>query len=136
MINAISTLRTHLAADSPLGALVSSRIYSPDLPATYDFSVGGRSDALTFKAVGGDHEDPTPVVHVSFEFKGWALSAVRAHEIFMRVFDALHGIQNVTVGGVDIMHARIESGPVQIEDPDVENLHICQGSAGVTFRNP
>lgn len=99
MIDIEATLRSKLAADSTLAAVVADRIYAAErLPAGYKPSLGG---AVLFKVMGGN-ADFGPTLRPTVQVRSYGLTEAVAREVDRAVFDALHELHNGNVLMVEI----------------------------------
>ena len=121
MIDTNLVLRTYLLADVPLDTLVSGEIYCPRapenalLPNVTFFTRGGRSSPYI-------PDLPNP----SAQIDCWADSSVDAREVYRAVYDALQGIQNVSVaGGYVILSAIEEVHGQDLVDTDIPGRFRC-----------
>ena len=120
-------IRDYLITQTTLTDLIGGatpRIYCPRLPgntilpAVSYFTRGGSSD-LHIK----------PILSPSIQFNCWALdydgapsdASVRAREVYRALYDALQGIQMVTVGAYTILSAREEVQGQDLVDADIPN---------------
>ena len=120
MLDTNAVIRTHLAADPGLIALVGTRIYCPRLPEKATLP------ALGFFVRGGTSNPHIPVIpSPSVQFDCWADDAIEARQIYRALYDALQGIQNVkvTIGATDyyIMSAVEEVQGQDLQDQDIPN---------------
>ncbi len=127
MIDIDAIVLAYLLTDSALNAIVSERIYCPDLIE------GAELPALGFFSRGGPPGNPhiPPIVMASVQFDCWAkgkdTGPVVARQIYRALFDALQGIENVEVvtGGetYHILSAREEVPGQDIVDPDTPDRY-------------
>jgi hypothetical protein len=113
-------VREYLSLDAGLTALVGQRIYCPrlpqnaTLPAVGFFTRGGTSNPYI-------PDMPSP----SKQFDCWADNLIDAREVYRALYDALQGIQNVsvTVGGSTyyILSAEEEVQGQDIIDNEIPN---------------
>ena len=114
LLDTNSVLRTYLAADTGIAALVSTRIYCPrapenaSLPNITFFTRGGRSTPYI-------PDLPSPSVQIDC----WADDPIEAREIYRALYDALQGIQNVDVGTNVILSAIEEVQGQDLVDTDI-----------------
>ncbi len=126
-------IRNYLITSStlvdPLIALVGERIYCPRLPERVDLADG---PAIGYFTRGGLSTPYIPgMPEPSVQFDCWATDAEVggvvtkgfgiAREVYRALYDALQGIQNVTVGAYKIMSAIEEvqgQDLVDVEIPD------------------
>ena len=107
-------LREYLLTQTDLTDLVVQRIYCPrapenaDLPNITFFTRGGRSTPYI-------PDLPSP----SIQFDCWADDSIKAREIYRALYDALQGIQNVTVDSNTIMSAIEEVHGQDLVDTDI-----------------
>lgn len=111
-------IRTYLTTAStladPLIELVGDDIFCPrapenaDLPNVTFFTRGGRSTPYI-------PDLPSP----SVQFDCWADDPIDARIIYRVLYDALQGIQNVTVGGNTILSAIEEVQGQDLVDTDI-----------------
>ncbi len=113
-VNAI--IRTYLLTDIALAALVAQRIYCPRLPENTTLP------AIGFFTRGGDSNPYIPgIVTPSVQFDCWASNLIDAREVYGALYDALQGIQNVTVGSYKILSAIEEVQGQDLVDELVPN---------------
>ena len=87
-----SIIRAYLAADTGLTALVGARIYCPRLPENATLP------AVGFFTRGGISTPYIPdYANPSVQFDCWADDPIEARSIYLALYDALQGIQNVAV---------------------------------------
>jgi hypothetical protein len=107
-------LRTYLLTQDDLTALVGQRIYCPrapenaTLPNITFFTRGGRSTPYI-------PDLPSPSVQIDC----WADDPIEARELYRTLYDALQGIQNVTVGSNVILSAIEEVQGQDLVDTDI-----------------
>lgn len=113
-VNAI--IRTYLAANAGLIALVGTRIYCPRLPENATLP------ALGFFSRGGTSTPYIPgIVSPSVQFDCWADNPIDARELYRALYDSLQGIQNVTVGAYKILSAIEEVQGQDLVDTEIPN---------------
>lgn len=117
-VNAI--INTYLTTSStkvdPLIALVSDRIYCPRLPENATLP------AISYFVRGGLSTPYIPgIVNPSVQFDCWADDPIEARNIYRKLYDALQGIQNITVGSYQIMSAIEEVQGQDLVDELVPN---------------
>jgi len=115
-----SIIRTYLTtaspATNPLIALVGSQIYCPRLPENATLP------AIGFFTRGGTSTPYIPgIPEPSVQFDCWADNPIDAREVYGVLYDALQGIQNVTVGSYQIMSAIEEVQGQDLVDVEVPN---------------
>lgn len=122
-------IRTYLTTSStlvdPLITLVGERIYCPRLPEKIDLADG---PAIGFFVRGGVSTPYIPgMVIPSVQFDCWAMDvdgstsgSIKAREVYRALYDALQGIQNVTVGSYQIMSAIEEVQGQDLVDNDIQ----------------
>ena len=107
-------LRTYLLTQTGLTGLVSTRIYCPrapenaTLPNVTFFTRGGTSTPYI-------PDLPSPSVQIDC----WADDSIEARRIYRALYDALQGIQNVTVGSNKILSAIEEVQGQDLVDTDI-----------------
>ena len=107
-------LRTYLLTQDDLTDLVDERIYCPrapenaDLPNITFFTRGGRSTPYIPYL-------PSPSVQIDC----WADDPIEAREIYRALYDALQGIQNVSVGTHTILSAIEEVQGQDLVDTEI-----------------
>lgn len=85
-------IRTYLLTQTELTGIVSSRIHCPRLPEKETLP------ALSFFTRGGLSDPYIPgLVSPSVQFDCWADSPIAARRVYSALFEALQGIQNVSV---------------------------------------
>lgn len=117
-VNAIinTYLTTSSAKVDPLIALVSDRIYCPRLPEKATLP------AVSYFVRGGLSTPYIPgIVNPSFQFDCWAANPIDAKEVYRKLYDALQGIQNITVGAYQIMSAIEEVQGQDLVDVEIPN---------------
>ncbi len=91
-------INTHLQADTALVALVSIRIYCPRIPEK------GTLPAVSYFVRGGLSTPYIPgIVNPSIQFDCWADSMMDARRVYRALYDALQGIQNISVASPDVV---------------------------------
>jgi hypothetical protein len=98
LIDSNAVIRSYLAANTGLIALVGARIYSPRLPENCTLP------ALGFFTRGGvNNPHIEPLLLPSKQFDCWGSSPIIARQVYRALYDALQGIQNikVTIAGTD-----------------------------------
>lgn len=123
-------IRTYLTTSStlvdPLITLVAERIYCPRLPENAELP------AIGFFTRGGSSTPYIPGMPApSVQFDCWAKDTevagvatsgfIIAREVYRALYDALQGIQNVTVGSYQIMSAIEEVQGQDLVDVDIPN---------------
>jgi len=133
-----SIIRTYLttasAATNPLIALVGTQIYCPRLPENVKLldGAGVSTPAISFFSRGGTSTPYIPgIVTPSIQFDCWATDApvdvpptsgsIKAREVYRALYDALQGIQNVTVGAYKILSAIEEVQGMDLVDSEIQN---------------
>ena len=111
-------VRTYLTTASTLAdpfiALIADRIYSPRAPENATLP------NVTFFTRGGRSTPYIPdLVSPSIQFDCWADDPIEAREIYRTLYDALQGIQNVTVGANTILSAIEEVQGQDLVDIDI-----------------
>ena len=92
MIDSNVPIRAYLAANAGLIALVGTRIYVPRLPENAVLP------ALGFFTRGGTSTPYIPTIpSPSVQIDCWGRTPQEARQVYRAVYDALQGIQNVTV---------------------------------------
>lgn len=90
--DANSIIRTYLAAQATLTAVVSTRIYCPLLPENATLP------ALGFFTRGGEATPYVPgLVQPSIQFDCWGDSPMAARRVYRALYEVLQGIQNISV---------------------------------------
>ena len=114
MIDTNAIIRSHLAADTGLIALVGARIYTPRLPE------GATLPALGFFTRGGTSNPYIPGMPApSVQFDCWDDNPIGAREVYRALYDALQGIQNTAVGSNYIMSAIEEVQGQDLVDAEI-----------------
>ena len=112
----VSYLITSSTKVDPLIALVSDRVYCPRLP-----------ENATLPAVGLFTRGGVPNPHIpgiltpSVQFDCWAANSIDARNVYRKLYDALQGIQNITVGSYQIMSAIEETSGQDLVDIEIPN---------------
>jgi len=94
----------------------SIRIYCPRLPENTTLP------AISFFTRGGTvnpHIPPIPSPSVQFDC--WANDPITARDVYNKLYDALEGIQNVTVGAYKILSAIEEVQGQDLVDSEIPN---------------
>ena len=122
-----SIIRTYLTTSStkvdPLIALVGTRIYCPRLPEN------AALPAVGFFTRGGSATPYIPdMPNPSVQFDCWADDPIEARSIYLALYDALQGIQNVAVGSNYILSA-IE----EVQGQDLVDMEIPDYFRVLTF---
>ena len=132
MIDTNAVIRTHLAADAGITALVGDRIYQGRLPENADLP------AICFFTRGGTSTPYIPGIPApSVQFDCWAKSEevagveikgdIVARQVYRALYDALQGIQNVkvTIGATDyyILSAIEEVQGQDLVDSEIPNYY-------------
>ena len=115
-INAI--VRTYLTTSStlvdPFIALIGGDIFCPRAPENADLP------NVTFFTRGGSSTPYIPdLISPSLQFDCWADDPIEAREIYRSLYNALQGIQNVTVGSNTILSAIEEVQGQDLVDTDI-----------------
>ena len=122
-----SIIRTYLTTSStkvdPLIALVGARIYCPRLPENHTLP------AIGYFTRGGSATPYIPdMPNPSVQFDCWADDPIEARSIYLALYDALQGIQNVAVGSNYILSA-IE----EVQGQDLVDMEIPDYFRVLTF---
>ncbi len=116
-------LVTFATKTDPLIALVDERIYCPRLPENATLP------AVSFFTRGGTSTPYIPgIIEPSVQFDCWADNSIDAREVYRALYDALQGIQNITVGASQIMSA-IE----EVQGQDLVDVEIQKYFRTMTF---
>lgn len=116
MIDTNAIIKSYLATDAALTALVSTRIYCPRLPENATLP------AIGFFTRGGTSTPYIPEIpEPSVQFDCWASSPIMARQVYRALYDALQGIQNVKVGSSYILSAREEVQGQDLIDESIPN---------------
>ena len=111
-----SIIRAYLITCTTLTALVSTRIYCPRLPENATLP------AISFFTRGGISTPYIPgIPEPSVQFDCWADNPIDAREVYRTLYDALQGIQNITVGSYQIMSAIEEVQGQDLVDVEIPN---------------
>ena len=109
-------LVTSSTATDPLIALVGSRIFASRLPENTTLP------AVSFFTRGGLNNPHIPgILEPSVQFDCWADDPLEARLIYRKLYDALQGIQNITVGSYQIMSAIEEVQGQDLVDNEIQN---------------
>ena len=111
-------IRTFLAAQAALTALVAGRIYCPRLPENATLP------AVGFLTRGGNSTPYIPgFLSPSVQFDCWGDSPIAAREVYRTLYDVLQGIQNetVTVGASDYL---FQSAIEEVQGQDLLDADI------------
>lgn len=121
-------IRTYLitpsAKTNPLIALVGERIYCPRLPENVTLAnvAGNSTPTISFFTRGGTSTPYIPgMPSPSVQFDCWANNLMDAREVYRALYEALQGIQNVTVGAYKIMSAIEEVQGQDLVDVEIPN---------------
>jgi len=118
MIDSNKAIRVYLLTQTALTALVSTRIYNPALPAGYTLP------AIAYQIRGGNSDPYIPgIIEPSVQFKCYDDDPVGARAVYRALYDALQGIQDITVGSYKILSSREEGQGQDLIDPDVPHLY-------------
>ena len=118
MLDTNAIIKSYLATDAALTALVSTRIYCPRLPENATLP------AIGFFTRGGTSTPYIPGMPApSVQFDCWASSPIVARQVYRALYDALQGIQNVKVGSSYILSAREEVQGQDLQDQDIPNYY-------------
>jgi len=116
LIDTNAIIKSYLATDAALTALVSTRIYCPRLPENATLP------AIGFFTRGGTSTPYIPEIpEPSVQFDCWASSPIMARQVYRALYDALQGIQNVKVGSSYILSARDEVQGQDLIDESIPN---------------
>jgi len=120
VIDSNEVIRSYLAADPGLIALVGAKIYCPRIPENIALP------AIGFFTRGGvNNPHIPPLLNPSKQFDCWGSSPIIARQVYRALFDSLQGIQNVkvTIGAIDyyILSAIEEVQGQDLADSDVQN---------------
>ena len=119
----ISYLTTSSTKVDPLIALVGERIYCPRLPEKATLP------AVSLFTRGGLSTPYIPgIPEPSVQFDCWADNSIDARNVYRKLYDALQGIQNITVGSYQIMSA-IE----EVQGQDLVDVEIPEYFRVLTF---
>ena len=121
-----SIIKAYLDTCTTLTALVSTRIYCPRLPENATLP------AVSFFTRGGTSTPYIPgIPSPSVQFDCWATDApidvppisgtIMARKVYRALYDALQGIQNVTVGAYKILSAIEEVQGQDLVDTEIPN---------------
>ncbi|GAF91172.1 unnamed protein product, partial [marine sediment metagenome] len=114
-------------AVDPLILLVGAQIYCPSVPENVDLKV---KPAISFFTRGGTSTPYIPgIISPSVQFDCWAIkydgelfpASQRAREVYRALYDALQGIQNITVGAYKILSAIEEVQGQDLVDVEIPN---------------
>ena len=109
-------IRTYLAAQTTLTDVVSTRIMCPRLKENTTLP------ALGFFTRGGESSPYIPgIVTPSVQFDCWADNPIGARNVYRKLYDALQGSQNITVGSYQIMSAIEEVQGQDLVDVEIPN---------------
>ena len=127
-----SIIRAYLITCIPLTNLVGDRIYCPRLPENTTLP------AVSFFTKGGTSTSYIPgIPSPSVQFDCWATDiagppfvsgSINAREVYNKLYDALQGIQNITVGAYKILSA-IE----EVQGQDLVDVEIPDYFRVITF---
>lgn len=109
-------IRDYLLTDTALVALVGQRIYCPRLPENATLP------AIGYFTRGGTSTPYIPgIPEPSVQFDCWASNPIDAREVYGTLYDALQGIQNITVGSYKILSAIEEVQGQDLVDVEIPN---------------
>lgn len=118
MLDTNAVIKSYLATDTALTALVGTRIYCPRLPENATLP------AIGFFTRGGTSTPYIPGMPVpSVQFDCWADDPIEAREVYRALYDALQGIQNVSVGSNYILSAIEEVQGQDLVDTDIQGYY-------------
>ena len=118
MIDSNKAIRDYLVTQTGLTDLVSTRIYNPSLKKGYTLP------AIAYSIRGGDSDEYIPgIIGPSFQFRCYDDDPIDARAVYRALYDALQGIQNITVGSYKILSSREEVQGQDLIDPDVPRLY-------------
>ena len=107
-------LTTSSTATDPLIALVSLRIYSPSL------AKNATLPAISYLSRGGNANPHIPgILDMSYQFKCYAATMIAAKNVYLKLYDALQGKQNIDVGSYQIKLSSEEVQGQDIEDTEI-----------------
>jgi hypothetical protein len=116
MIDTNAIIKSYLATDTSLAALVGTRIYCPRLPENATLP------AIGFFTRGGTSTPYIPGMPApSVQFDCWADNPITARQVYRALYDALQGIQNVAVGSNYILSAIEEVQGQDLVDSEIPN---------------
>jgi hypothetical protein len=125
--DANSILRTWLAAQASLTAVVSTRIYCPRLPEKATLP------ALAFFVRGGSSTPYIPpLVDPSFQFDCWGSSPIEARSVYTALYDVLQGQENLPVV-VGITTYYIKSAIEEVQGQDIQDVEYPDYHRVLTF---
>jgi len=116
-----SVIRAYLITCGTLIALLTNpdgsfRIYCPRLPENATLP------AISFFTRGGTSTPYIPgIPSPSVQFDCWADNSIDARKVYGLLYDALQGIQNITVGSYQIMSAIEEVQGMDLIDEFIPN---------------
>ena len=111
-----SIVKAFLNNAPTLTALVSGRIYCPRLPEKATLPAVG-----FFERSGAANPHIPGIIISSVQFDCWADNMIDARNVYRKLYDALQGIQNISVGASDIMSAIEEVQGVDLVDVEIPN---------------
>jgi hypothetical protein len=128
MINPLTIIRTYIAANAGLTALVSTRIYwGTTMPAGYTVDAG---PAILMNTRGGGQDYTSKVLQPTISFQCIAGDDLAAFNVAKALYDALNDKQTYS-----IMEARQTTPPQLIFDQD-SGFHIALVYYECQIRNP
>jgi len=111
-----SIIKSYLDTCVTLTTLVGTRIYCPRLPENATLP------AISFFTRSGTSTPYTPgIPSPSIQFDCWASDPITARNVYNKLYDALQGIQNVTVGAYTILSAIEEVQGQDLVDAEIPN---------------
>jgi hypothetical protein len=114
VIDTNAVIEAYLIASTDIHGVVTDRIYCPRLPENHTLP------AISFFTRGGTSTPYIPGMPApSVQFDCWAADPIVARQVYRALYDALQGIQNMTVGSNFILSAREEVQGQDLVDPDI-----------------
>ena len=113
-----SILRAYLVSQASLTSIVDTRIYCPRLPENCELP------AISYFVRGGASTPYIPpIVTPSFQIDCWADNPIDARNVYRKLYEVLHGIQNIDVvlGGTTY---RILSAREEVQGQDLQDEEI------------
>jgi len=111
-----SIIFSYLVTQAPLVALVGRRIFTPRLPENATLP------AISFFTRGGTSTPYIPgIPEPSVQFDCWADNPITARQVYCALYDALQGIQDITVGAYKILSAIEEVQGQDLVDVEIPN---------------
>ncbi len=111
----LAIMHAWLLTVAPLAAIVGTRIYTPRLPEKATLP------ALSFFIRGGSaNAHIPPIPSPSFQFDCWGTTPQEARSVYIALYDALQGAQNVSVVLPGPITYRLMCGVEEVQGQDIQ----------------